>query len=319
MGGLDLAMDMVDKLADGSPKATVKFSTKSEADATAVRATINKTLEPVMEIITMMGVNVNIGGDGTAVEISVSPPREQVDMMIESIGEGSCDEDGFKALAGLIKALKNSKVQLAFANAFDDILASPDKPLPTVCAGAKLNAEIYASAEGKRILLKGLPKQSNKYCQCLIAWLQLFAGAEITTMYGFHQKNLEAAMKVVPEPMQPMLTIEGLKEFLLAQAPMMVMMIPPLKDPEMLPFMSGGCQCLDKLESIDSITVENVNLPARFAGSDAALGIKLSLNNVKPFGVIKYFLDPVLELPVEDLPGGSLKAFMASNEASNEA
>jgi len=287
---IDFKLKQVDEGAgDASPIFKIKLSANTADDGDKVRAAINTALEPFREIMEMMSIDLNIGGEGTTVEASVAPPAGVIEMAYQ-------EEDMMKVLIPIVKSLKNSSCRWSCGNLVEDLIASPDKAMPLVFAGSKCESTMYQNAEGKRIALSNLPRKSHPKTKILAEFGRLFAGAEIQVMYGFHQKNLESAMNFVPDEIQPLLTPEGLKSMIETKVNETLSYTGSEELQQMSMFIDAGNSCIDKLSSIDEISFDNIDLPADFAGGvPGTLGGKITCTNVKPFGVIKYFGEPLLQ------------------------
>merc|ERR1711971_916862 len=78
---IDFKLKQVDEGAgDASPIFKIKLSADTADDGDKVRAAINTALEPFREIMEMMSIDLNIGGEGTTVEASVAPPAGVIEM-----------------------------------------------------------------------------------------------------------------------------------------------------------------------------------------------------------------------------------------------
>lgn len=201
-----------------------------------------------------------------------------------------------KVITPLIKALKLTTAKWTFANEFDDFLAKPDTPYPEVYAGSKVTSELVLTATGKKFVLDALPGKSKKEVKLITELAKLFAGADMTYVIGYHEKNLADLMKI-NESIAGMVTPDGLRTFIAGITPVSGESINGVPHEEAGPFVEAGTTILDKLESIESISIENVDLPVRFAqnGLPATVGATLTCKSVKPFALMKYLAEPTLE------------------------
>lgn len=232
------------------------------------------------------GLRVSVQKTGDKyIEISLSPPEEIMAMVY-------CQEDMMKTLTPLIKALKQSNGKLTFGNSFEDFLVYKDKPVTEVFAGYKAFFELVMAAKCKNLLLDALPSKSKKQVQVLIELAKLFAGADVNNVMSFHPKNLADLVKT-NDFVSTMLTPTDLRAAAAGMIPLEDMGLPVAM---MKPYIEAGYEMLEKLESIESISVANVDLPVEFAanGLPATVGVTLNCSNVKPFSLMYYLAEPAI-------------------------
>merc|ERR1711959_822838 len=126
--------------------------------------------------------------------------------------------------------------------------------------------------------------QKNIAIECF----KLFTGAEVTQAAGWHKAAIGDLLALLPEGIEP--TPAGLRG-------MAAMMAPEGPPDEFKEFAKGYLDCIKKIEGIESITLENIALPKEFSqnGKDATAHLRTSFENVKPFALIFYMLEPILE------------------------
>merc|ERR1712217_804776 len=109
------------------------------------------------------------------------------------------NEDCLKVLVPLVRSLAQTGAKIEFANTFDDFLASPDRPIPEIFAGAKFSGKISVSAIGKRLFFDTILPMAGKgldyeFGKLGIEICKLFYGADVTYLIGYHQENLSKLM-----------------------------------------------------------------------------------------------------------------------------
>jgi len=290
-------LDVEDVKKDEPPRVSLVLSAKSEAEATECVAKIKETLAPFEEMLQMMDIPVpDIKSDGANIVISLSPPEEMLQQLY-------MQEDMMKFLTPAIKAVRNSFVKVGFANSFDDLNNDENraKPVPELFAGTKITTRLSASAFGKGMLFKLIERKKKSIernsgpgaAGMLIDMLRLFTGAEVNTAMGWHKSNLTDVMGMLSSMgMEPFLSSKGLRETLPNFAP----------PGEALPdegklVGAAAVEILKKLDGIQSLTLENVALPKEFSqnGLDATVAVRVTCDNVKPFALANWILEPSIE------------------------
>jgi len=279
------AIDQTDVKAEGPPRVYLRLGAKDATAAGEIVKKINEAVEPLAPMMEMVGINLKVGVVGDKqVELSTCPP----DGIVESL---QSEVDMMRTLTPLIKALKQSNAKIVWGNEFDDFLGKPDTPMPEVYAGAKTAVELFVADKGKQLVLNALPGGSDIKMQVLKEVIKMFAGAELSKAIGFHPENLASLVKI-NEMAATASTPSGLRGMAAAMVPLDDM---PLE--EFKPFVEAGVYCLDRLDSIESVGLVNVDLPVEFAanGLPATVGVTVTCNNVKPFGFAKYIVEPTLD------------------------
>jgi Ca2+-binding EF-hand superfamily protein len=288
------AIDQVDVKATGPPKASLKLVAKSEAAAKEIVAKIEEAVAPMKDMMEMMGVDPKFVCAGPVVEICMSPPEGFMDQFYS-------EEDMMRTLTPLIKALKQSNAKVTWANEYDDILAKPDTPMPEIFKGCRVYLELFAMAKGKRLFADTVltlmeDKMGGAETGKVISELaDMFSGVEIVQNIGFHPAHLASLMKCesgMLEMIMPAMTPSGAREMIASMLPIEMMPAEEIK-----PFVDAGVYVLDRLEGVDSVGITNIDLPVEFAanGLPATVGATLTGNNIKPFSLFKYILEPSIE------------------------
>lgn len=191
-----------------------------------------------------------------------------------------------------VKAVRNSGVKVSFMNSFQDFLESPDKAIPTMFDGAKVSANLSSAGMGKEMMYKlmrsmGPPSATNEI-NMAIECFKMFTGAEVTQAAGWHKAAISELLTLLPDGMEP--TPAGLRGVAAAMAPEGI-------PEEFKDYAQAYLKMLKKIEGIESMTVENIALPKEFSqnGLDATAHLRTSFENVKPFGLMWYMAEPLLE------------------------
>jgi len=279
-------LDIEDVKTEELPRVKLVLTAKSEADAGECLTKITEVLESGFKdmLEMMVGAAPEFKQDGANLIVTMSAPDPgMVEMMLAS------SEDMLIVLTPAIKALRNSGMRWSFANNFEEFLASPDSPILELFAGAKMKAMISASSFGKRMFFKLIQKMSPSSASLYLECFKLFTGAEISSALGWHKGNLKDVMDMLPDEAK---SPSGLRGMLFALAPGANDLPDEAK---ML-----GQVVIDvakKLDSIQSLAVENLPLPKEFSqnGQDATVGVRINCENVQPFALAHYLLEPVIE------------------------
>jgi len=291
---LRFAIEQTDVAAEGVPVCCLKLGAVDAAKQAEVIEKIKETLVPVKDMMDAMSIVVEVEKDGEkGVAIKCSPPAEMVAQFYE-------DEEMMKVITPLIKALKQSAASWTWGNDFDDFLASPDAPMAEVYKGFKANIELTAAEKGKQILLNslsvGMDAGSSKQAAVASEFVNLFAGAEANTMVGYHKENLLKAIKT-NDMAEALSSLSGSRDF-------MGNMVPVEAFEEIAPFVRAGVYILERLASVESVGVTNIDLPVRFAANKlpATVGATLTCTNVKPFNLLNYMAEPTIKKFNETFP-----------------
>jgi Ca2+-binding EF-hand superfamily protein len=286
-------IEQVDTKPEGKVCARIKLNAKSD-DAAKKAADLIKTQmipPPMMEMAEAMGASLVVEAKGSLVEVCATPP----DGMIEAqLAENEELQEAMKVLVPLVKALKNTNAKIVVGTDCDDILSKPDTPFTEIFLGYKFIGQLIMTAGGKKFVLDALPKKSKKEVQFLSELARLFAGADIRICGGYHEANLSKLLTLAPEEMRGYLTLEGQKQFASVMGGQALEMM-PLDD--LAPSLNSGFTMLDLLDAIDSVSIENFDLPVEFSqnGLPATVGASLKFNNVKPFKLWKYATEPLAD------------------------
>jgi hypothetical protein len=228
--------------------------------------------------------------DGANIIFSFSPPEE---MVMAQVYE---QPEMMKTITPAIKAVKNTRFSVSFANSFDDFLGSPDTPAPELFAGAKVKAILSASAVGKGLffnVLNGMMGASGdgEQGKLGIEVFKMFTGGDVTACAGWHKAAVGGLMSMVEEMGLPanVFCPSGARDFLPNFGPGSDDLPDEAK-------MVGKLmiQVYSQLESVQSVSIENVFLPKEFSqnGLDATVAVKATYENVKPFALVSYILTP---------------------------
>jgi hypothetical protein len=270
------------------------YSCKNDADAAALKDLLGTMMakESPMgpsanDMLEMQGIGAaEIKADGNRVIVTQAAPEEMLNAMLYS------QEDMMKVLVPSIKAARNSGIKVSFMNSFQDFLEAPDMAIPTIFNGAKMSANLSASGMGKELMFKLFrsmgPKEEKTETGMAIECFKMFTGAEITQAAGWHKAAITELLGLLPDGIEP--TPAGLRALAAGMAPEG----PP---DEFKEYTKAYLEVIKKIEGIESMTIENIALPKEFSqnGKDATAALRTSYENVKPFGLIFYMAEPLLE------------------------
>jgi len=229
-----------------------------------------------------------VDGCNTDVQIKFFPPPE----VVESLQN---DDEFMKAATSILEAVKDSNARIAFAHDCADFLNKPDA-LIVNAFGGKFTCRLNMSAAGKKRLLDGMCSHlSWTHEQALfgafIAELcRLFASAQLRSCVQFNQ---EVLVKCVSEHADslPVTTLSQMSELLGAMAPERA----ELDEDLSLPLVRAASFIFARLDAIDSVNIENIDLPGKFTatGKPATVAATVAFENFRPFKLVDYLLMPV--------------------------
>jgi len=231
-----------------------------------------------------------VSSDGDAVEIVFMAPEE-------IISEGMRSEKGdvLQMIISAIGALKEVNLQFDLGTSVEDVLASPDTPLPELFGGASAEFGISCSALGKKLFIDTL-SIFGKNSGVPQALTRLFAGMEYKVLTGFHKDAIGKALEQLlegmgmPQEMKPMMTLTGLRAFMDGN-------VPPEAIEEMGPIMAQVFSILDACVGVDSILVEGCvfGYEGRRWDDDRKelaeaenFTVKVEFSNFTPFAIMQY-------------------------------
>jgi calmodulin len=291
-----LQLEIEDVKKEEAPKYTMVYSCKNDADAASLKVDISNMMSQsspmgpsVTEMLEMQGIGAaEIKAEGNRVIITQTAPEEMLNAMVYS------QEDMMKVLVPSIKAVRNSGCKVSFMNSFQDFLEAPDMAIPTLFSGAKMSANLSAAAMGKEMMFKLMrsmgpkSKDAQDGISAAIECLKMFTGAEVTQAAGWHKAAITELLGLLPDGIEP--TPAGLRALAAGMAPEG----PP---DEFKDYVKSYLSMIKKIEGVESMTLENIALPKEFSqnGKDATASLRTSFENVKPFGLIFYMAEPLLE------------------------
>jgi len=287
--------EVEDVKTTGPPRVVLVIAAKSEAAAADCLAKINEAFESVRPDLEMqLPALPEFKQDGANIIFSFSPPEELVSAAIYE------QADMMKMITPAIKAVKNTRISVSFANSFDDFLGSPDTPAPELFAGAKVKSILSASAVGKGLFFNiinnmtaQVSREENMNAKLGMEVFKMFTGGDITACSGWHKAAVGGLLSMAEEMGLPpgVFCPSGARDFLPNFGPDSGDLPDEIK-------MIGKLvvQVASQLESVQSLSIENVFLPKEFSqnGLDATIAVKATFENVKPFALANYILAPSL-------------------------
>jgi hypothetical protein len=286
------SIDQTDVKAVGTPSVVLTLRAKSAGAAGEIQTKWNA-------LVGDMGLrDMGMGTVGTFPELVVKAEVIEISL---TAPEGMVDQFYVPELMGvvtpLIKSLKESTLRQSYANDFDDFLGKPDTPVTEVFAGGKFSCNLIMSSTGKNILLNAMPGfgvADGPTLQLFAELCRLIAGADISQAISFHPEHISKLIKS-NDMFAAASTPSGMKSMLASNVP------PPMMDDEDLAGMAPGAHAamyiVERLDSIESAAIKNIDLPVEFAanGLPANVGVNITCGNVKPFALLKYMVEPCLE------------------------
>jgi hypothetical protein len=279
---------------EGGPRAELVLSCKSDAEAGECLALIKGLMDIVGPSIAeqMMGVLPEFTSDGKNIVITMKPPEGVMEMAVYA------QEDMLRIVTPMIKAAKNSGIKVSYANTFDDFLAAPDTPIYETFKGVKYNLLASVTAFGKGMIfnLMNAMMGKTKETGLAIEFAKLFTGGEMNTALGWHRANVKGLVDMLPDPAGDMMSPSSVQ----AMVGMQFSMMGPTADdlpPEAKDMAKSALSVLKKLDGIESLAVDNFFLPKKFSqnGLDATVNLRATGENMRPFGLALYYLNPCIE------------------------
>jgi len=279
----EVGITQVDKEPEGPPSLTFTVGT-IPGKAPEVVEVMKGLMEPVEEMISMMGVSPKFEAKGDFVTVSCSPPEGMLEMLYEQ-------EDVMKALVPLIKAMKTSNMKMVMGNDFQDFVENPDKPIAELVEGSKFHFEVLCTEKGKRLVLDAMPGKDKKGTLIAQELVKLFAGVEMSSVMCYHSKAVVDAYKLNDFAMQAS-TPEGIRQMIASMVPFEML---PVDD--IAPYVQSVEKVLNNLESIEGLELVNIDLPARYDSDKrpSTLGFFIKGTNLKPFRLYKFIAEPTLK------------------------
>merc|ERR1712232_3097 len=228
--------------------------------------------------------------DGDVVEIVFAVPEEITQEIVRDI-----PGDGAQMIISACGALKEVGLSFDLGTSIEDVLASPDTPLPELFGGASAEFNISCSSLGKKLFIDTLQIFGPESAPAQ-AFSRLFAGMEYKVLTGFHKdavgKVLDQFLKAIglPEEMKPMLTLAGIRGFMDGN-------VPPEAIEEMGPIMKEVLGILDALVGVEAVVVEGCIFgfggrrwdDERTELADAEnFTVKVEFQNFTPFAIMEY-------------------------------
>jgi hypothetical protein len=290
---MKIAVDVQDVKAPGKPIAKLKLGAKSDGAASTICEKAKELLAPMEEMMQMMQISVDFNTEGKTVVISTSPPEEAMQMFYS-------DPEMMKSITPLLKAFKNSSFDASTAYSFDDILGSPDTPMMEVNKGGRGELKLCIGAEGRNLFLdKVMPStapgpEEAASVHIVSAFAKVVTNAEVNFVINWHADNLAKIFEMndmAGKVSTPSKLREFIPEFIGSKMP--VEFVYPMLGQFMPPVLA----IVESLESIDSLSIESVDLPVEFAanGKPANVGVSVTMGNYTPFALISYIAEPLVQ------------------------